>query len=604
MNAKYISLEILNKKYRKKELSELKKKSKKYIQNKFPLIILKLIFKKENLIYTFLCYSLVLTIPFIQENINKQRPHGIARAIVNNLFFMFILFLINLVKLILENIIKETVKVNIRKKIFLNLLLHEKGRILTKQIRVTNAFGIFFAYLGNFITNFFQICFDIIPIIINFIFLFTQIINLNNSISYQGAIFISCIGFLCSLTYYFFYSIYIKIEQKYINKVKKSYNYVLQSFDNMETIFFYKTEKKTFKEYENIENIIQANISDKIISSSMVKSLSLLFAFIQPVLTLSLMWLGDISNLNTEVSDTAEKFIRIIVNITSLFMNFFNLQTNNVKLSDAFIDILQPNILLNKKIMKQLLLDENIYNKLIKFHKENYFKLNRAKFINQNKNYNIIEINNLLLEKENLNNKEKQKILFIEKLNIKRNDVVLIKGKTGCGKTSLLNIISGYSCFQQGECNINIKQRDYIDMLHSNIKLFNFQNLKYNLLYLIKPNILAANKNEILKTTSFLFDQLSLNFINKKTFKYNQIQFCYFSSGQKQRIKLFQILLSTIINKKKILMLDEPLTYLDQKTAEKISKNIINIKKKHNFTLLIVTHNNYFDQYQNTTLNL
>ena len=62
------------------------------------------------------------------------------------------------------------------------------------------------------------------------------------------------------------------------------------------------------------------------------------------------------------------------------------------------------------------------------------------------------------------------------------------------------------------------------------------------------------------------------------------------SGGQKRMIAIARALLK----KPSLLILDEPTTFLDNKTKEILKNTIINL---NNMMVLVVTHDNYFDSF-------
>lgn len=72
------------------------------------------------------------------------------------------------------------------------------------------------------------------------------------------------------------------------------------------------------------------------------------------------------------------------------------------------------------------------------------------------------------------------------------------------------------------------------------------------------------------------------------------------SGGQKQRINTARIL----IRKPDVIILDEPTASLDALTAQKLARNVVAFTKKYNLMLIVVSHNQDFDEYADKLLQL
>ena len=186
----------------------------------------------------------------------------------------------------------------------------------------------------------------------------------------------------------------------------------------------------------------------------------------------------------------------------------------------------------------------------------------------------------------------KCKFIFNDGLNLKINkgEFVVIIGDNGAGKSSLINLISGNLFCLSGQILI-----DGMDC--SNKK--NFERSKYishvfqdfragtNGLMCVRENLsLALNKNNISlfrraikKENDDLFKNMIDLDLNKKVDE--------LSGGQRQKLSLIM----AIINKPKILLLDEHTAALDPVAAKEIMEFTNKIIKENNLTVLMVTHN-------------
>ena len=180
-----------------------------------------------------------------------------------------------------------------------------------------------------------------------------------------------------------------------------------------------------------------------------------------------------------------------------------------------------------------------------------------------------------------------KKNLAVDKINfhIEKNKTLGLLGPNGCGKTTSIGMMLGLIEPSEGQIlidNRNLKsfKRDeiltrinfcspYIELPK---KLTVKQNLEvYGRLYGVK------NLNDRIGEIS---EDLNLNsYLNKKTGE--------LSSGQKNRVSLGKAL----INKPKLLFLDEPTASLDPDIGDFVRNYIEQYKKKNELTILLASHN-------------
>ncbi len=193
-------------------------------------------------------------------------------------------------------------------------------------------------------------------------------------------------------------------------------------------------------------------------------------------------------------------------------------------------------------------------------------------------NNNLINVVNLV------KNFDEQSVIKNISFNVKKNSIVGILGKNGAGKTTLLGMLLGLITPTKGDIFIlgkNLKlnkkeilseinfQSPYVDLPK---KMTVEQNLSfYSRLYGVKNfNIVIEN----------LVDDLKIGDLIKKN--YGSL-----SAGQKTKINLCKALL----NKPKLLLLDEPTASLDPETSIFIRNYLLEYQKKNNSSILITSHN-------------
>lgn len=174
-------------------------------------------------------------------------------------------------------------------------------------------------------------------------------------------------------------------------------------------------------------------------------------------------------------------------------------------------------------------------------------------------------------------------------LNFRKNEFVSILGQSGCGKTTLLNIIGGLDRYTSGDLVINgkstkeFKDKDW-DAYRNHSVGFVFQS--YNLIphQTILANVELAltlsgvSKKERRKKAIKALEDVGLGEqINKKP---NQL-----SGGQMQRVAIARAL----VNDPEIILADEPTGALDTKTSVQIMDILKEISKDK--LIIMVTHN-------------
>lgn len=195
-----------------------------------------------------------------------------------------------------------------------------------------------------------------------------------------------------------------------------------------------------------------------------------------------------------------------------------------------------------------------------------------------------------IIELNNISKVYKQKeVLKNFSLKIEEGEMVAITGKSGKGKTTILNIIGLLESYNEGtliidgEKNIKANSRKAIEILREKISyLFqNFalideetveENLKLSLKYV------KATKKEKIDMMAQALKEVGLEgFEKRKVFE--------LSGGEQQRVALARI----ILKPSKIILADEPTGSLDDENLHLVLEILKSLNKKGK-TIVIVTH--------------
>ena len=183
--------------------------------------------------------------------------------------------------------------------------------------------------------------------------------------------------------------------------------------------------------------------------------------------------------------------------------------------------------------------------------------------------------------------------LKVKNIKIKDGEKVAFIGSSGCGKTTLFNLISGLITPTKG--NVVVEDIDLTMLAEGERDLFRANHIGYifqdfNLFpdFTVLQNVVLPmsfskryNKNEMEAEALNMLKRVGLD--KKKDQKVKTL-----SGGEKQRVAIAR----SMVNKPNIILADEPTGNLDYKNGAKIMDLIIQIAKEEKATLLVITHNN------------
>jgi len=161
-------------------------------------------------------------------------------------------------------------------------------------------------------------------------------------------------------------------------------------------------------------------------------------------------------------------------------------------------------------------------------------------------------------------------------LDIEEGEIVTIVGTSGCGKSSLLSILSGIDTATSGFFLFH-KQKPIIGYMLQNDCLFPWLTIYENALLGLKIQKKLNDQNQ--KYVDHLFTTYNLD--EFKTKYPSEL-----SGGMKQRVALIR----TLALKPDILLLDEPFSALDYQSRLAVSDDVYKIIKQENIAAIMVSH--------------
>jgi len=171
-------------------------------------------------------------------------------------------------------------------------------------------------------------------------------------------------------------------------------------------------------------------------------------------------------------------------------------------------------------------------------------------------------------------------------LSIKEGELICLLGTSGCGKSSLLNIISGLLQPSDGDIkfygksilNTHPKDRN-IALVFQNYALYPHMTVLENIMFPLRVGKNKVSEEEARKCAHEYMEITNIEALEHK-------RPSKLSGGQQQRVAIA----AALIQKPKILLLDEPLNNLDAKLRIKIREEIRSLVKNMNITTIFVTH--------------
>lgn len=176
-------------------------------------------------------------------------------------------------------------------------------------------------------------------------------------------------------------------------------------------------------------------------------------------------------------------------------------------------------------------------------------------------------------------------LMLDARLEVAEGEFIALTGPSGSGKTTLLRLIAGLAQAENGTivwngltCQNTTKkvnlppQKRPIGIVFQDYALFPNMTVRRNLTYALRP----GQAKDIVKELIQIMELEALTERHPNTL----------SGGQQQRVALARAL----VNQPRILLLDEPLSALDLETRKRLQDYILQLHKKFNLTIILVSH--------------
>ena len=178
------------------------------------------------------------------------------------------------------------------------------------------------------------------------------------------------------------------------------------------------------------------------------------------------------------------------------------------------------------------------------------------------------------------------KVIAVEKMNfdIEEGSLVTLLGPSGCGKTTLLRMVAGLEEPTEGDILIKGKRindtpihKRNLGMIFQNYALFPHKTIFENVAFGLKYR--DVSKGEIKEKVTRSLEMVRLPGVENRM--PSQL-----SGGQQQRIAMAR----AIVIEPDVLLMDEPLSALDENLREEMRREVDNLQQILGVTTIFVTH--------------
>jgi NitT/TauT family transport system ATP-binding protein len=166
-------------------------------------------------------------------------------------------------------------------------------------------------------------------------------------------------------------------------------------------------------------------------------------------------------------------------------------------------------------------------------------------------------------------------------LEVKDGEFLVIVGASGCGKTTLLNLVAGFDKSTEGQILLDGKPVTGITpecgMIFQQYALFPWKTVQDNVEFGMKMKRMP-HKERKERADRFI------DIVGLKGFERSYPH--HLSGGMKQRVSIAR----SLANDPKVMLLDEPFAALDAMTRQVLQEQLVRIYEKHRKTIIFITH--------------
>ncbi|WP_155835023.1 ABC transporter ATP-binding protein [Herbaspirillum sp. RV1423] len=173
------------------------------------------------------------------------------------------------------------------------------------------------------------------------------------------------------------------------------------------------------------------------------------------------------------------------------------------------------------------------------------------------------------------------KVLERVDLQVAKGEFLVLLGASGCGKSTMLNLVSGFERASSGSIWVNGREVKDVDpacgMVFQQYALFPWKTVRENVEFGLKMR--GVSRKERAKVAQYYIEMVGLkgfenSFPNK------------LSGGMKQRVSIARVL----ANDPDVMLFDEPFAALDAMTRQVLQEQLLSIYEKSGKTIIFITH--------------
>ena len=178
------------------------------------------------------------------------------------------------------------------------------------------------------------------------------------------------------------------------------------------------------------------------------------------------------------------------------------------------------------------------------------------------------------------------KVLKGINLEIYKNEFVVVLGESGCGKSTMMNIVGGMDFLTDGE--LTVEGKDFSHPSDAELTAFRREYIGFIFqAYNLMPNLTALENvqfiAELVKDPMPAEEAIAKVKLTERSNNYPG----QMSGGQQQRVSIAR----AIVKRPKLILADEPTAALDYTTSIEVLQVIEDIVRNQGATVMMVTHN-------------